>query len=271
MASVCLVGYTNAGKSTLLNNLTGAGVAADDRPFATLDPRTRRFALPGGEPVLLTDTVGFVRKLPHQLVEAFHSTLEVVNEADLLVHLVDTSAPDPEGQIDAVRAVLDEIGAGGIPEVLVFNKADLAPSVAQDLALRYPAAIVISAATGQGIDLLLAAIAHQLRASAHVVELSIPYSRGDVLAALHREGEVLTTAEGEQATTVRAKLAGAALAQFSPFITVTPGDDGTASHYGDAGTSRDAGTSSNDGIPIEDASDTGAVPATRTLDREAGW
>ena len=177
VASVSIVGYTNAGKSTLLNTLTGAGVTADERPFATLDPRTRRFSLPGGEPVLLTDTVGFVRKLPHQLVEAFHSTLEVVNEADLLVHLVDSSAPDPEGQIDAVRAVLHEIGAASIPEVLVFNKADLAPGVAQALALRYPGAVVVSAATGTGVDALLGAMAHQLRASAHVVELSIPYSR----------------------------------------------------------------------------------------------
>ena len=227
VASVSIVGYTNAGKSTLLNTLTGAGVTADERPFATLDPRTRRFSLPGGEPVLLTDTVGFVRKLPHQLVEAFHSTLEVVNEADLLVHLVDSSAPDPEGQIDAVRAVLHEIGAASIPEVLVFNKADLAPAVAQALALRYPGAVVVSAATGTGVDALLGAMAHQLRASAHVVELSIPYSRGDVLAALHREGEVLTTLEGQEATTVQAKLAGAALAQFAPFLATTPAEDGT--------------------------------------------
>ena len=123
---------------------------ADERLFATLDPRTRRFALPGGEPVLVSDTVGFVRKLPHQLVEAFRSTLEVVNEADLLVHLVDSSAPEPEGQIDAVRPVLGEIGAGDIPELVVFNKADLAPDEAQELAIRYPGAVVISAATGTG-------------------------------------------------------------------------------------------------------------------------
>jgi GTP-binding protein HflX len=169
--------------------------------------------------VLVTDTVGFVRKLPHQLVEAFHSTLEVVNEADLLVHVVDSSAPDPEGQIDAVRAVLGEIGAADVPEILVFNKADVASEAAQSLTLRHPGAVVISAATGQGVDVLLGAIAHQLRVSAHIVELSIPYSRGDVLAALHREGEVLTVVEGEQATAVRAKLAGAALAQFAPFLT----------------------------------------------------
>ena len=138
LASVSIVGYTNAGKSTLLNPLTGAGVVADDRLFATLDPRTRRFALPGGEPVLVSDTVGFVRKLPHQLVEAFRSTLEVVNEADLLVHVVDSSAPEPEGQIEAVRPVLGEIGAADIPELLVFNKADLAPGEAEELASPVP-------------------------------------------------------------------------------------------------------------------------------------
>ena len=111
-----LVGYTNAGKSTLLNALTGAGVPAADRLFVTLDPRTRQLALPGGETVLVTDTVGFVRKLPHELVEAFRSTLEAVNQVDLVVHVVDGSAADPEGQMDAVRTVLDEIGAGAVPE-----------------------------------------------------------------------------------------------------------------------------------------------------------
>lgn len=243
VASVSIVGYTNAGKSTLLNALTGAGVTADERPFATLDPRTRRFALPGGEPVLLTDTVGFVRKLPHQLVEAFHSTLEVVNEADLLVHVVDSSAPGTEDQIDAVRTVLGEIGAGDIAEVLVFNKADRAPGAAEDLVLRYPGAVAISAATGDGLDVLLEAVAHQLRVSATVVELCVPYSRGDVMAALHREGEVLTTEEGEQATKVRAKLAGSALAQFVPFMTstATNGVDGAdgASHSDDSDSDRD--------------------------------
>ncbi len=218
LASVSLVGYTNAGKSTLLNTLTGAGVEADERLFATLDPRTRRFALPGGEPVLVSDTVGFVRKLPHQLVEAFRSTLEVVKEADLLVHLVDSSAPEPEGQIEAVRTVLAEIGAADIAEVLVFNKADRAPDVAAELAARYPGGLVISAATGQGIEDLLDAIAHRLRAGGQVVDLSIPYSRGDVLAALHREGEVLSTIDGEESTAVRARLPRAALALFAPFV-----------------------------------------------------
>jgi GTPase len=218
------VGYTNAGKSTLLNALTRAGVIANDRLFATLDPRTRRFALPGGEPVLVSDTVGFVRKLPHQLVEAFRSTLEVVNETDLLVHLVDSAAPDPEDQIDTVRAVLGEIGAGDVAELLVFNKADVAPLVARELAGRFPGSVIISAARGQGVDELVEAVAYQLHRSSRVVELSVPYSRGDVLAALHREGEVLEAIEGEGATMVRAKLPVAALAQFVPFM--SDGTDG---------------------------------------------
>ena len=218
LASVSLVGYTNAGKSTLLNALTGAGVVADERLFATLDPRTRRFALPGGEPVLVSDTVGFVRKLPHQLVEAFRSTLEVVNEADLLVHLVDSAAPEPEGQIEAVRAVLGEIGAADIPELLVFNKADVAAGVARDLAARHPGSVVVSAARGDGVEELLAAVAHQLRLASRVVELSVPFSRGDILAALHREGEVLSTREGEEATFVTARLPAAGMAQFTAFV-----------------------------------------------------
>ncbi len=144
-----LVGYTNAGKSTLLNHLTDAGVLVEDRLFATLDPRTRRLALPGGESVLLSDTVGFVRKLPHQLVEAFRSTLEVVNQSDLLVHVVDSSAAHPEGQIEAVRTVLAEIGAGEVPELLAFNKADVTPE-AKRLADRYPGSVTDFRPDGRG-------------------------------------------------------------------------------------------------------------------------
>src|SRR4051812_8504488 len=184
---VAIVGYTNAGKSTLLNRLTDAGVLVEDRLFATLDATTRRLSLPGGEPVLVTDTVGFVRKLPHQLVEAFKSTLDVVNEADLLVHIVDSSATEPEVQIDAVRAVLDDIGGDRGPELLVFNKADLAAENAARLAARHPGSVVVSAATGTGVDELLRAIGDRLRALTAVVELVVPYERGDVLAAVHRE------------------------------------------------------------------------------------
>ena len=218
LASVSIVGYTNAGKSTLLNALTGAGVVADERLFATLDPRTRRLALPGGEPVLVSDTVGFVRKLPHQLVEAFHSTLEVVDEADLLLHVVDSAAPEPEAQLDAVRSVLAEIGASNVPELVVFNKADLAPGKALELSQRYPGSVVVSAARGQGMAELLGAMAERLRRANRVVELSVPYDRGDVLAALHREGEVLSSEQADGATVVRATLPASAVSRFEPYL-----------------------------------------------------
>jgi GTPase len=214
--SVSLVGYTNAGKSTLLNQLTDAGVLVEDRLFATLDPRTRRLDLPGGESVLLSDTVGFVRKLPHQLVEAFRSTLEVVKESDLLVHVVDASAPDPEVQIEAVRSVLQEIGAAEVPELLAFNKADIAPE-AKRLAERHAGSVRISAITGDGIDDLLATIGDRLRAMADVVELLVPYARGDVVAAVHREGDVLVEAHEEQGTRIRARLDEAGAARFREF------------------------------------------------------
>ena len=153
LQNVSIVGYTNAGKSTLLNRLTDAGVLVEDRLFATLDPTTRRLALPGGEPVLLTDTVGFVRRLPHGLVEAFKSTLETVAEADLLVHVVDASAPDPQAQIDAVRTVLAEIDAQRVPELLVFNKADLAARGGRPAwPSSIPGSVAVSARTGAGID-----------------------------------------------------------------------------------------------------------------------
>ena len=206
-----IVGYTNAGKSTLLNRLTDAGVLVEDRLFATLDPRVRRLDLPGGEAVLLSDTVGFVRKLPHQLVEAFRSTLEVVAESDLLVHVVDASSSDPDAQINAVRTVLEEIGAADVAELLVYNKIDRAGSVAPE------GAVGISALTGEGVDKLLRTIADRLRAMETVVELLVPYDRGDVLAALHRDGEVLVEAHEETATRVRARLDPASSGKFAEY------------------------------------------------------
>jgi GTP-binding protein HflX len=218
LASVSLVGYTNAGKSTLLNRLTDAGVLVEDRLFATLDPRTRRLDLPGGESVLLSDTVGFVRKLPHQLVEAFRSTLEVVTESDLLVHVVDSSFFDPDSQIEAVRSVLGEIGAGSVPELLAFNKTDLVDRPVVDRLLeRHPGSVALSALTGSGLDGLLEAVGDRLRAAAQVVELVIPYDRGDVLAAVHREGEVLTEEHDESAAHVRVRVDGAGAARFREF------------------------------------------------------
>lgn len=213
---VAIVGYTNAGKSTLLNALTGAEAHVEDRLFATLDPATRRFALPGGEPVLVTDTVGFVRKLPHQLVEAFKSTLEVVTEADLLVHVVDGTSADPEGNIEAVHAVLEEIGAGEVPEVVVVNKADRDRALAEDTAAR-TGGLVVSARTGKGIDALVRTIGDRLHALSTVVELLIPFARGDVLAAAHREGEVLHEQAGEGGMHVRARLEPAAAERLAEF------------------------------------------------------
>jgi GTPase len=218
LATVTIVGYTNAGKSSLLNALTDAGVLSEDRLFATLDPTTRRLALPGGEPVLLTDTVGFVRRLPHGLVEAFKSTLEVATDADYLVHVVDSSAPDPLGQIDAVRAVLQEIGAERVPELVVFNKADLAPLEAKRLAHDHPGSVAISAVSGEGIDDLMRVLADRLRSRTAVVELAVPYDRGDVLAAIHREGEVVATADEPAAMRVRARLSGPSVGRLREFV-----------------------------------------------------
>ncbi|HEX2700107.1 MAG TPA: GTPase HflX [Acidimicrobiales bacterium] len=214
--TVSLVGYTNAGKSTVLNTLTDAGVLVENRLFATLDPRTRRLELPGGEAVLLSDTVGFVRKLPHQLVQAFKSTLEVVRDADLLVHVVDSSAPDPGGQIEAVRAVLDELDADRVPELLAFNKADITDE-AKRLAAEHPGSVALSAVTGDGVEDLLGAIGDRLRAAASVVELLVPFDRGDVVAALHREGEVLDEEHTDAGTRIRVRVDRAGAARFPEF------------------------------------------------------
>lgn len=216
--TVAIVGYTNAGKSTLLNRLTDAGVLVEDRLFATLDATTRRLQLPGGESVLLTDTVGFITKLPHQLVEAFKSTLEVVIDADLLVHVVDGSGAEPDEHLAAVDAVLGEIGAGEVPQLLVANKRDLDPVAADRLVAAHPGSVAISAATGDGIDALLRAVGDRLRGLSSVVDLVVPYDRGDVLAAVHREGEVLTEAADEHGMRVRARLDDAAANRLAAFV-----------------------------------------------------
>jgi GTP-binding protein HflX len=220
LANVTIVGYTNAGKSTLLNRLTAAGVLVENRLFATLDPTTRRLALPGGEPVLLTDTVGFIRRLPHTLIEAFKSTLEVATRSDLLLHVVDSSAVDPLGQIAAVREVLGEIAADRVPELLVFNKADANHDAAKRLVYDNPGSVAISAATGEGIDDLLRTIADRVRSLTAVVELLVPYERGDVMASLHREGEVVSTSHEDGGIRVRARLADASRGRLTEFVVV---------------------------------------------------
>jgi len=220
LTTVALVGYTNAGKSTLLNRITASDALVEDRLFSTLDPTTRRLRLPGGETVLASDTVGFVRKLPHQLVEAFRSTLEELVDADLLVHVVDASSPEAERQIDAVRAVLREIGAADLPELVVLNKLDVARAeVVGKLLAAHPGSVAVSARTGSRIADLLGALAARLRALARVVELAVPYDRGDVVAALHREGEVLVEVHENGATRVRARLPEAGVRRFAEFVT----------------------------------------------------
>jgi GTPase len=218
-STVALVGYTNAGKSTLLNRLTDSDVLVEDRLFSTLDPTTRRLRLPGGETVLASDTVGFVQRLPHQLVESFQSTLEEVVDADLLVHVVDASFPDAEVQIDAVRKVLREIGADQVPELLVLNKADIATAVDVKLLLTvHPEAVVVSAVTGEGVSVLLDTLAARLRSLAPIVEFLVPYERGDVVAALHREGEVLVEVHAEGGSRLRARLPAPAVTRFGEFV-----------------------------------------------------
>ncbi len=190
---VTLVGYTNAGKSSLLNALTDADVATENRLFVTLDPRTRQRQLPGGETVLFTDTVGFISNLPHELIEAFMSTLKSVQLADLLVHVVDGASDDAELQIAAVREVLHEIDADNVPELLVFNKADVPGSRARDLAKLHEGSVWVSALTGENLDELIATIGDRLRTGDRVITLHLPLERGDLLAAAHREGEVIDT------------------------------------------------------------------------------
>lgn len=218
LGSVAIVGYTNAGKSSLLNRLTSAGVLVENRLFATLDPTTRRLALPGGEPVLLSDTVGFVRRLPHGLIEAFKSTLEVAVTSDLLVHVVDASAVDPNGQIAAVREILEEIGASKVPELLVINKSDINPDEAKRLVYENQGSVEFSALTGKGLNELLLTIGDRMRALTTVIELLIPYDRGDIVATVHREGEVVSTANEENAMRIRARLADASAGRLSEFV-----------------------------------------------------
>jgi GTP-binding protein HflX len=223
---VALVGYTNAGKSTLLNRLTNAGVLVEDQLFSTLDPTTRRLHLPGGETVLMSDTVGFVRKLPHQLVEAFRTTLDEVRDADLLVHLVDASAPEPETRIDAVDAVLREIGADQVPVLIVWTKEDLADrDDVKRLLGAHSGSVAISATSGEGIEDLLGAIGDRLRSLARVAEYVVPYDRGDVLAALHRAGEVLVEVHADGGTRVRARLPDASVGRFAEFSASAARDD----------------------------------------------
>ena len=217
---VTLVGYTNAGKSSLLNALTDAEVPTEDRLFVTLDPRTRQRQLPGGETILVTDTVGFISNLPHELVEAFMSTLKSVQLATLLVHVVDGSSDDAEAQISAVREVLREINADTVPELLVFNKADVPGSRSRDLTKLYEGSVWVSALTHENLPELVAAIGDRLRTQDRVVTLYLPLDRGDLVAAAHREGEVLDTSVTDDFVVVHVVLDEVGVARFAPWRAV---------------------------------------------------
>ncbi|HET6909719.1 MAG TPA: GTPase HflX [Mycobacteriales bacterium] len=203
--SVAIAGYTNAGKSSLLNRLTGAGVLVENALFATLDPTVRRAETPDGRAYTLADTVGFVRHLPHQLVEAFRSTLEEVGEADLVLHVVDGSHADPLAQLAAVREVLAEIEADEVPELVVVNKADAAdPAVLDRIHRQEPGAVCVSALTGAGLDDLVRAIADVLPQPDVRVSLLVPYNRGDLVSRLHEFGRVEAVHHVEAGTLITA-------------------------------------------------------------------
>jgi GTP-binding protein HflX len=205
--SVAIAGYTNAGKSSLLNRLTQAGVLVENALFATLDPTVRRSRAADGREFTLADTVGFVRNLPHQLVEAFRSTLEEVGQSDVIVHVVDASYPDPAAQLATVRDVIGEVGARDLPEIVVFNKADLADADAR-LLLRGLAAdaVFVSARTGEGIDELRERIERELPRPAVTIRLLVPYDRGDIVSRLHVRGSVLSTDYRDEGTLVSARV-----------------------------------------------------------------
>ncbi|HEV7961728.1 MAG TPA: GTPase HflX [Actinoplanes sp.] len=205
--AVAIAGYTNAGKSSLLNRLTQAGVLVEDALFATLDPATRRTAAEDGRVYTLSDTVGFVRHLPHHIVEAFRSTLEEVAYADLVVHVVDGAHPDPEGQVSAVREVLGEVGGERISELLVVNKVDAADEeTLLRLKRNWPDAVFVSARAGIGIEGLQAAIAARLPRPAVDLGVLVPYDRGDLVAWIHRRGQVLTTRHTEDGTELQVRV-----------------------------------------------------------------
>jgi GTPase len=216
--SVAIAGYTNAGKSSLLNRLTDAGVLVEDALFATLDPTTRRTTTADGRIYTMSDTVGFVRHLPHQLVEAFRSTLEEVADSDLILHVVDGSHPDPEGQLNAVREVLAEIGADRVPELVAINKADAAdPMVLARLRQREPHSVVVSARTGEGIEALLAAVEQDLPKPDIEVSALVPYARGDLVSKVHERGDVLDLEHTGDGTLVRARVGEALADELAPY------------------------------------------------------
>ncbi|HIE22527.1 MAG TPA: GTPase HflX, partial [Acidimicrobiia bacterium] len=204
--------------SSLLNALTDAGALVEDRLFATLDPKVRRLELPGGRAVLVADTVGFVRRLPHGLVEAFRSTLSEAAEADLLIHMVDGTDADPDGQMAAVREVLEEIGADQVPELLVINKTDaMSGTDLERLTNLHPEAVFISALEGSGLDALLERVATEISTRMVTMSLSVPYDRGDIVAAAHRVGDVIEEKHDEVGTVLDVRVPLSARDRFVEF------------------------------------------------------
>ena len=214
-----IVGYTNAGKSTLLNRLTGATVLAEDKLFATLDPTTRRLKLPTKQNVLLTDTVGFIKKLPHGLVEAFKATLEEVVQADLLLHVVDISHAQAEEQIDAVNTVLMEIGAAEKPVLMIFNKVDqLAGGIPPLMREKYPNSVSISAKTGEGIAPLLAELGTQLRPIREFLDLRVPQEKAAIIARIHAVGQVVESRYSGKNARFKVRIPPHLVEEFAPFV-----------------------------------------------------
>ena len=224
--SVAIAGYTNAGKSSLLNRITGAGVLVEDALFATLDATVRKATTPSGRSFTLTDTVGFVRQLPHELVEAFRSTLEEVAGADLIIHVVDATHSDPGAQLHTVRNVIADVGARDIPEIVVFNKIDKVTS-GTTMMLRglEPGALCVSAATGEGVQALLEEIDRKLPGPTIPVRALIPFDRGDLVALLHDDASVLSSTYQEEGTLVEALVDQRHLDKVTPYlVAASPGD-----------------------------------------------
>lgn len=215
---VAEAGYTNAGKSSLLNRLADAEVLSYDKLFATLDSTTRKLVLPEGREATLTDTVGFIQKLPTTLVEAFKSTLDEIRGADLVLHVVDASSPEYDKQMRAVEDTLEQIGAHGIARILVFNKIDLVDASARlALASRFPGAVLVSAETGEGVDELIDAIARAATASETLMEVVVPFSRGDLTSVAHSRCTVLAESYDERGTIMSVRVPAEMKALFEPY------------------------------------------------------